>query len=232
MISIIIPLYNQSKQLDLCLGAIAEQTYSNYEIIVVNDRSTQKLSHIIEKWKKHFGISISFHHNKINHGAPYTRNKGFKKSKGELVIFCDADVIMRPNMLEKMHRALKDHPEASYAYSAFKFGNKIFKSFAFDEERLKFMPYIHSSSLIRREHFPEKGWDENLKRLQDWDLWLSMLEAGYKGFWIEGILFKVIKGGTMSSWLPKITYKLCPFLPSVRKYNYAKAIILKKHNLV
>ena len=231
MISIIIPLWNQSKKLDKCLESISRQTYENFEIIVVNDRSTDSLSKVMEKYKKIFGYKIEFYHNQKNHGAPYSRNKGFRLSKGEYVIFCDADLILKPYTLETMLDTLRNNPQASYVYTSFMYGFKKFKLWEFDENKLKEMPYIQSFTLIRREHFPKKGWDETLKKFQDWDLWLTMLDEGHKGKWINKYLFKVQSGGTMSSWLPSFFYKYFPFLKNVKKYKKAMEIIKNKHNL-
>jgi hypothetical protein len=58
-----------------------------------------------------------------------------------------------------------------------------------------------------------------------------MLEEGRKGHFIKEELFKVISGGTISSWLPGIFYKIFPFLPQVKKYKNAVRIIKAKHNL-
>ena len=232
MISIIIPIYNQSKEIKKCLESIAAQTYDNYEIIVVNDRSTDRLSKVIAWSKKIFNLRIEWCHNSINHGAPYSRNKGFRKSKGELVLFCDADLIFTPDALGLMHKTLLQNPGASYAYPSHKFGHKLFRLFPFDPEKLKQMPYIHSTALLRREHFPASGWDEKLKRLQDWDIWLTMLEEGRFGVWIDQALFQIQGGGhTMSAWLPTLAYRIFPFLPRVRKYNEAVKIIKEKHRL-
>jgi glycosyltransferase involved in cell wall biosynthesis len=229
MISIIIPLYNQADLLPKCLRSIKDQTTSNYEIIVVNDRSTDRLSKVIKQAKKDFGYKIEFMHNQTNHGAPYTRNKGARRARGEFLLFCDADIILNRDMLTTMLSTLSQAPKASYAYSSFKFGRKTFKLFPFDREKLKKMPYIHTTSLLRKEHFP--GFDEKITRLQDWDLWLTMLELGHTGIWIDKILFKVHTGGTMSEWMPSFSYKLFPFLPKVQKYKYAVMKIKEKHNL-
>lgn len=230
MISIIIPLYNQAKELDRCLESIEKQTYQNFEIIIVNDRSEDKLSKLYKRYKKIFGYRMELMNNQSNHGAPYSRNKGFRRSRGEYLLFCDADVVMREDMLQKMLETLKDNKNSSYVYSSFKFGFKKFRLWEFDAEKLKKMPYIHTTSLIKREHFP--GFDENIKKLQDWDLWLSMLEKGYIGTWINEMLFKIVQtDGTMSRWLPSPFYKLFPFLPEARKYKKAVQIIKDKHNL-
>ena len=86
-------------------------------------------------------------------------------------------------------------------------------------------------ALIRREDFPATGWDESLKKFQDWDLWLTMLSLGKIGYFIPQVLFTISTGGVMSSWLPSFAYKLLPFLPTVKKYKAAKAVIFKKHGL-
>jgi len=232
MISIIIPVWNHSKQLNRCLASIAEQTYDNYEIIIVNDRSTQKLGWVVNKYKKVFGIKLEVINNQRNHGPQYTRNKGFKKSKGEFIIFCDADIEMKTDMLEKLHSKIVASKNLAYVYSSHKFELKTFKNLEFSKERLKRMPFIHTSALIRRKCFPITGFDESIKRLQDWDLWLTMLEQGHIGGWIDEVLFTVEGGGTMSSWMPSFFYKLFPFLPKVIKYKKAVKIIKNKHGFL
>ncbi|MBU4375417.1 glycosyltransferase family 2 protein, partial [Patescibacteria group bacterium] len=127
MISIIIPVYNQAEKLKQCLESIKNQAYDNYEIIIINDRSTDKLSRIIELSKKEFGYKIEWLHNYKNHGAHYARNKGFKRSKGEYLLFCDSDAILKPQALEIMVQTLRSNPQASYAYSSFLWGRKLFK---------------------------------------------------------------------------------------------------------
>jgi hypothetical protein len=133
--------------------------------------------------------------------------------------------------LEIMLEALRQTPEASYAYSSFNWGRKLFKLNEFNPEQLKKMPCIHSMSLIRRQDFPATGWDESIKKFQDWDLWLTMLEQGKIGVWIPRVLFQITTGGTISSWLPSFAYKFLPFLPVVKKYKAAMAVIKQKHGL-
>ena len=222
-ISIIIPVYNAEKTLEKCLESVFKQTFQNFEIIAVNDGSTDDSLKILKKYQAKITI-IS----QPNQGAAKARNAGGKMAVASFVIFCDADVVMKPEMLETMLTALKKRPKASYAYSSFKFGVKTFKLWPFNAEKLKQMPYIHTTSLIRQEHFP--GFDKNLKRFQDWDLWLTMLRRGYKGIWIDKILFTVKPGGTMSAWLPQYFYKFSS-LNKVRQYKEAEKIIKRKHRL-
>lgn len=230
-ISVIIPAYQHAKELPDCLESLFTQTFKPFEIIVVNDGSTDNTSEVLDLYKNQ-GVKII---KQENSGANAARNRGFDESSGDFVIFCDADIVMRPDCLEKMAEALEKNPNASYAYSSFKFGFKIFKLWPFDGDKLKMMPYIHTSSLIRRAHFPR--FDEKIRRLQDWDLHLTMLEKGHTGVWIPEILFTVKprKNG-MSEWIPSFFYKIpwpiLGFTPTaIKKYRSAEENIKKKHNL-
>jgi len=229
MISIIIPIYNQAKKLANCLESILKQTIKNFEVLVVNDGSTDNPKEIIENCRSK--LAITDYQLSKNQGAPAARNRGLEEARGEYLFFCDADACLEPRALEIMLQALNDHPEVSYVYSSFRWGKKLFRLWPFDDEKLRAMPYIHTMSLIRREDFPRAAWDESIKKLQDWDLWLTMLEEGHKGYWIDKILFKIEPGGVMSNWLPKSFYKIFPFLPSVKKYKQAVRVIKEKHNL-
>ena len=235
MISVIIPIWNSSKTLLKCLDSILVQTYDDCEVIIVDDGSVDKSVEITKSYALKFknkNIELKILQHKKNMGAPATRNTGFKNSRGEYIIFCDSDVVLEPNTFLLMLETIKNHSEASYVYSSFMWGSKFFRVGEFNEEKLKQGPFIHTTALIRRSDFPATGWDESIKKLQDWDLWLTMLEDGHEGYWIDKTLFKVFPGGIISSWLPSFAYKLMPFLPNVKKYKKAVEIIKKKHHLI
>lgn len=227
-ISVIIPVYNQADKIQKCLTSVFSQTYNNLEVIIVDDGSTDHLLGVLSAISRPLIIL-----QQENRGAPSARNYGFKISTGELVIFLDADIILRPDALEKMYLALKADTDADFVYSSFRFGWKKFKLWPFDVERLKLMPYIHTSSLMRRESF--LGFDESLKKFQDWDLFLTIAERGDRGVFIPEVLFRVISGGHMSSWFPKIFFKLPiktkGIKKQIEKYHQGEEIIRKKHGL-
>ncbi len=233
MISVIIPIYNQADKLLKTLKSLQKQSYQDFEIIIVNDGSSDNLESVITKFHQDNSLNQSFLVlNQANAGAPAARNRGWRASQGDFLLFCDADAVLAPEALAIMLQALNNNPQASYAYSSFYWGNKLFKLKPFDAQQLKTEPCIHTMSLIRRADFPETGWDESLKKFQDWDIWLTMLAARKFGVFIDQVLFTVSPGGTISSWLPSFAYKSLPFLPQVKKYQAAKNIILKKHGLV
>lgn len=232
-ISIIIPTYQHASTLVRCLDSVFAQSRKADEVIVVDDGSTDDTQEVLKPYLDRIRVMIQ-----SNQGAPAARNNGFAQSSGSLVLFCDADVEMRPDMLLKLEQALEAHSDASYAYSGFEWGWKAFTSFPFDAARLKHMNFIHTSALIRREAFPL--FDTSLKRFQDWDLWLTMLERGQKGIFVDKSLFLVIQEDRperMSNWLPSLIirfpWKWIGWKPMyVRKYFEAKQIIQKKHHLV
>ncbi|MCK4744778.1 glycosyltransferase family 2 protein [Candidatus Parcubacteria bacterium] len=237
-ISIIIPVYNHARELFNCLESVLWQSFQDFEVIVVDDGSQDNFLNAVEKQRQKFefqNLSLKIIQQE-NRGSNAARNSGFQKSNGEYVIFLDADIMMKKDMLEKMLKALEENRGASYAYSSFKFGFKTFKLWKFDAEKLRQMPYIHTSSLIRREHFA--GFDEKIKKFQDWDLWLGMLMKGYKGIWISENLFKIKPRNRygISFWLPSFFYKI-PWqkfgvrIKEVEKYKEATEIIKKKHHI-
>ena len=248
LISVIIPIYNHAHTLKRSLDSIFNQTHRPLEVIIVNDGSTDNFSEVMPvilneiKDPSLFLKIIS----QSNQGAPTARNNGFAISKGEYVIFWDADTLANPQMLEKMFAHLQKHPDASYAYSKFKFGWKTIKSHPFDAQKLKQLNYIDVTSLIRRSAIspPYQGgvgvvaeagpFDTSLKRFQDWDLWLTMLEQGKTGVFIPETLYEKVVGSRegISAWLPSFMYQLPWKTKQVKKYEAAKEIILKKHHLV
>ena len=230
MISVIIPVYNRIELLNKALASIFAQTYKDIEVIVVDDGSSEKLQ--IQNYKFQNNVQVRLFKQE-NMGAPVARNRGLAEAKGEYVIFWDADTIGRPKMLEKMLFALEQNPKASYAYSRYYFGWKKMKSHTFDPILLQKINYIDQTSLVRRTDLPAEGCDASLKRFQDWDLWLTMLENKKTGVLAPEVLYKKIVRGRkgISSWLPGFVFKLPWKIKKVKEYEKAREIILKKHGL-
>lgn len=233
MISVVIPTYQHAKTIMSCVESLLTQTLAPGEVIVIDDGSTDKTMELLRR----FETSITYQF-QPNQGAPNARNAGAEIATGTFLFFCDADIQAKSTMLEKFSTALENHPEFSYAYSGFFWGHKRFKTRPFDAQALRQRNYIHTASLIRREAFP--GFDPSLKRLQDWDLYLTMLENGHTGVAIDEELFTVLEapGRTgMSSWLPSIAYRLpwdvIGWKPgAIEDFEEAERIIKVKHRLV
>lgn len=235
LISIIIPVYNHARELRHSFASILHQVYSQLEIIVVDDGSTDNFDFVIDGIiAKHANLKIKVIR-QSNHGAASARNVGLNSASGQLVIFWDADTLARPDMLSLLKQALDAKPEGAYAYSDYKFGWKKMPSQCFNAADLKRNNYIDVTALIRREVLSPNPFDESLKRFQDWDLWLTLLENKKFGVYVPRILYKKIIGGrrriSLSYWLPGFVYKLPWKISAVRRYLAAKEIVLAKHGL-
>lgn len=234
LISIIIPVFNRQHELMLSLASIAKQSYRPIEVIVVDDGSEIKVTdEPLQKLLGDIPYSLIF---QKNSGAPAARNNGFVHSKGEYIIFWDSDTIGNTDMIEKMYSTLQEHVEASFVYANHIHAGKIkFHSRPFDELELKKNNYINTMSLIRRKDF--LLFDESLRRFQDWDLWLTLVEHGKKGVWIDEFLYTSVQTrGGISYWLPSFAYKspwkYFPFFyKRVKKYEESKNIVQRKHHL-
>lgn len=128
--------------------------------------------------------------------APHQRNKGAKKVTQKYVIFWDDDCIMPQGYLKKLLNALESG-DADYAYTGY-YGismnpnvepnhNFIIESQIFNADILRQYNYISTMALIKKTSFI--SFDENLKRFQDWSMWLSMLEQGKTGIFVPNIKF-------------------------------------------
>lgn len=100
MISIIIPVYNTSEYIENCLNSVLNNNRLNYEIILINDGSTDKSAGICEKYAKMYPHRISYIE-QTNHGVSFARNVGIKHAKGDWLLFIDSDdQIISKNLYE------------------------------------------------------------------------------------------------------------------------------------
>ena len=112
-ISIIIPVYNVEKYLDVCLNSVIMQTFKDFEVICVNDGATDNSGKILEKYalfdKR---IKIITQNNK---GLSAARNRGVQESKGKFLTFIDSDDWVSPIMLEKLYQNIKKN-QSDYVF--------------------------------------------------------------------------------------------------------------------
>ena len=107
-ISIIIPIYNVEKYIEKCIASVASQTYKDYEIIAVNDCTTDTSIEILQNCIEKYNISkdrIKIINHDRNRGLSAARNTGIKHSKAEFVYFLDRDDSITPDCIEKLIKA-------------------------------------------------------------------------------------------------------------------------------
>mgnify|MGYP001562942086 CR=1 FL=1 len=184
LFSFYLPAYKKTPEtFEKCIESLLDQSYKNIEIVVVFDGSNQELEDVLKRWP-------SIKSKVIEHGgASIARNEGFKMTSGEYVVAWDIDCFAKPEMVRMWKETYDRNPDAAFVYSGYEFENEEggFKSEMFDPYSLQCGNYIASMFSVKREFFP--GWDESLKAAQDWDFWLSVVEKGGKGVFIQGYGF-------------------------------------------
>jgi len=179
LISVIIPFYNDHEYLNNCLWSVKNQTYTPIEIIVVDDFSKKKAEF------KHAGVRYIRMHD--HGGAPVARNLGAAKASGEFLFFCDADVTLHRDCIDILHNHINGF---SWAYCDYLLGDDVhvYKDFSIDLMQVD--NQCSSMSLIRAGDFP--GFDPDLVRFQDWDLFLNMAFSGKRGVHVPMVLFEAV----------------------------------------
>lgn len=116
-ISVIVPVYNVEKLLERCLNSLVNQTFNNFEIIIINDGSTDSSFEIVKKFQKSYSHLITVV-DQANQGIGNTRNNGIALSKGKYLYFIDSDDYISANTLEKMYQ-LAEVNKADYVIGGF-----------------------------------------------------------------------------------------------------------------
>jgi glycosyltransferase involved in cell wall biosynthesis len=113
-VSLIVPAYNEEKYISSCLESLKNQTYKDFEIIVVNNNSTDNTAKIAKKYT----IKVFLEKNK---GYHYAANRGVKESRGKYITFCDADCIYPKDWLQKVMNEFDKFQDIIAVYGTAKF---------------------------------------------------------------------------------------------------------------
>lgn len=100
-VSIIIPVYNNEQYIEKCIQSVLNQTFENFEVIVINDGSTDKSGEILEKLNREDSRIILIEQK--NQGVAVARNRGMNKATGKYITFVDGDDYLKNNYIEKMY---------------------------------------------------------------------------------------------------------------------------------
>lgn len=181
-ISVIIPVYNGEKTIKETIESVLNQSFSDFELIVINDGSHDTTLEIVSSIQDYRLKVFSY----PNAGASASRNRGFSHAVGEFVAFLDADDLWTADKLQAQFNALQDNPEAAVAYSwtdyideSGKFlrpgGHISVSGNIYKNLLLVDLLENGSNPLIRREAITAVGgFDESLPAGQDWDLYLRL----------------------------------------------------------
>lgn len=108
-ISVIVPVYNVEAYIEKCVEKIENQTYKNFELILVDDGSSDNSGTLCDELSRKYS-NISVYHQK-NSGASAARNKGIDNAVGEFIVFCDSDDYIDNNMLQKLIETEHQYPD-------------------------------------------------------------------------------------------------------------------------
>lgn len=117
LISIVLPVYNGERFLRASIDSVIAQTYQDWELLVVDDCSTDSTATIVSEYVQR-DPRIKYFKNEVNLRLPRNLNRGFSLSKGDYLTWTSDDNVFRPTALEKMYNALKSNPEAQFAYAS------------------------------------------------------------------------------------------------------------------
>ncbi len=200
-VSIIIPNYNTAEFIAETLDSVLAQTFTDYEIIVINDAApdTEQLKKVLENYYDKIIFIDKFE----NTGTSATRNFASEMTRGDFLCFLDADDIWQPTFLEELFNFLhQNNFDLVYADTEmFGVGYRIGESFldynppqgevsrrTLIEGKCIILP---SGSLMRKSEFEKAGgFDPQVLRTEDFDLWMRMMFQGTRFGFLRKILFK------------------------------------------
>ncbi|MCR9082283.1 MAG: glycosyltransferase family 2 protein [Cyclobacteriaceae bacterium] len=195
-ISIIIPFFNSELTLSRAVNSVISQDFKDWELILVNDGSTDNSEGIAKEYLKYKRVSYLFQKNK---GVSAARNAGASAAVGEWLVFLDSDDLLLPGTLCKMEAEIQQHPTCQY----FHFGVRYTKG----QEREDWFP-SHSSHLsklagsflLKKSVFSSVwGYDEKLKFSENTELFhrIDLLDVNYKIIsWVSVNYFNTESGGS------------------------------------
>ena len=192
-VSIVIPLFNQGQYLEEAVMSVLNQTYTNWEICIINDGSTDDSYEIAQKLVKEINDYRIVLLTQQNRGKGATRNRGLCETDGEFVTTLDSDDMITPDYLNVALQLLRENPRAGWITpKTLVFGkdNHVAWWAEFNlMESIKASP-SPSSSIIRRAALDDVGiFREDLTDREDAELWLRLIEKGWISITTEEPLF-------------------------------------------
>jgi len=182
LISIVLAVYNGEKTIQETIDSVSKQTFSDFELIIINDGSNDSTLDVVSKIQDTRIKVFSY----PNAGLSVSRNRGIHCAAGEFIAFLDADDLWTPDKLEAQFKALQGNPQAAVAYSwidlideSSQFIRSAARTRATGNVHAKLLltNFLHTGSnpLIRKEALIQVGgFDESIFGPDDWDVFLRL----------------------------------------------------------
>lgn len=176
LLSIVIPTYNRADFIAITLQSVLEQTSSNYEVIIVDDGSTDNTEEVVKPFLQYNQFS---YYKKVNGERGAARNYGAERANGQYLNFFDSDDLLYPNHVEEIEKIVKNHNPSAF-HLAYDVKNKnlqlLSKVQTIDEDIIKGNPYSCNGIVVKKSVFDKFKFTEDriLAVSEDYELWLRL----------------------------------------------------------
>jgi cellulose synthase/poly-beta-1,6-N-acetylglucosamine synthase-like glycosyltransferase len=198
-VSVIIPAYNAALYVGEALGSVFEQTFRDFEVIVIDDGSTDDTARVVQR----ASAGRARYLRQPNAGPSASRNRGVLESSSSLICFLDADDVWMKDKLTRQVECLQRNPQAGLVYTDYSRGRlqetspgSRLKAYSHKGSGNVFynllrQNFIHTSSvMLRREVLPSAGlFDPNLRGTEDLELWLRIARNNAFAYLDESLVF-------------------------------------------
>lgn len=200
-ISVIMGIYNCADTLGLALECILNQSYTDWEMIMCDDGSTDDTEMVALSYVEQYPEKFLLMHNEKNCGLNYTLNRCLSVATGEYIARMDGDDLCSPNRFLRELEILENEPNISIVSSNMTFfdeagtwGQTHKKEYPQKIDFIKTTPFCHAPCMVRKEaYLAVDGYSEEkrLLRVEDYHLWLKMYSAGFLGKNIKEALYQM-----------------------------------------
>lgn len=205
LVSVIMPVFNAEKYLPYAIESILKQTFMNFELIIINDGSTDHSEQLILRYKDK---RIRYIKHLSNQGLIATLNNGIKHANGEFIARLDADDVSRQDRLFKQLQFLLRHPDHSICASSYDVINaKGHKQFTVllptADKQIRTLLFFgncicHSSVMFRKKALDHEMYRQSYKLCEDYDLWSRMVDHNKVSVLSESLIKYRLHGSNVS----------------------------------
>jgi glycosyltransferase involved in cell wall biosynthesis len=214
-VSVILPAYNCERYIGRAIQSVLDQTFSDFELIIINDGSTDKTEFAVLSFSDH---RIVYQKNETNQGLVYSLNRAIDLAGGKYIARMDADDICRPERLAKQVAFLDNHNEITLVATTIDFINneeKLTGQWELDRKTISpeqirsKMPsencIAHPTVMLRSSVLKEFKYKTSQKNIEDYDLWLRLLNRGHQLAKVDEplLLYRVHGDSVTSLYLKK-----------------------------
>lgn len=255
-ITVIIPYYNSAKTIDRAIKSVLNQTFTDFEIIIINDKSTDEETQFLERYNSYDNIRLI--HLDVNGGPAKARNIGMQYATGLYLAFLDSDDSWNEDKLSKQYEMMHEKNIYFSCHDSKKYNSKSTNKDLYLKKisplSMLFKNYVKTRTvMIDRKVIDKEGcfFPEDMRYSEDYNFWLKLISTGYDLFHINGVYsytyedelmsglssnyIKMFKGELYTLWNQKIiknyAFKLLLAIWSTLKFMRRLVFVTYKRKL-